>query len=98
MIPGHSRSAPLETIEGKSRGAHACREIISGSARVSDAGFCVSPKQSFLWALKNFQKSVMARRHHQHARRARYPGKPVCDRLLLLTYVSSNYREQRKPK
>src|SRR5437870_7874175 len=42
-------------------------ESLPGSTRVSRVGFGVSPKQSL-------QKSVMTRRHRQHARRVRYPG------------------------
>jgi len=44
------------------------RARILGSARVSRAGFGVSPKQSF-------RKSAKAGRFRQHARRVRYPGK-----------------------
>src|SRR5437773_7033901 len=42
-------------------------------ARTSRAGFGVSPKRTLPWNWKNFRKPVMARRHHQHARRVRYP-------------------------
>src|SRR5438874_3441457 len=58
---------------------------LSGSARVSRAGFGVSPKQSF-------GKSAMARRHRQRARRARYPG--ACIFALLLSSVSFICRAQ----
>jgi hypothetical protein len=43
------------------------RAIIPGSARVSRAGFGVSPKQS------SREKSSKAGRFRQHAGRARYP-------------------------
>src|SRR5438128_5615014 len=49
------------------------RPVCPGSARVSRAGFGVSPKRTLPCNWKNFQKPVMARRHHQHARRVRYP-------------------------
>jgi vitamin B12 transporter len=49
------------------------RPVWPGSARVSRAGFGVSPKRTLPWNRKNFRKPVMARRHHQHAKRVRYP-------------------------
>ena len=52
--------------------------IVLGSARVSRAGDCVSQSRTLL-------KVVLARHQNRHARRARYPAKSVCDRLLLLT-------------
>src|SRR5438445_1549402 len=45
-----------------------------GSARVSRAGFGVSPKQSF-------SKSAIARCNRQHARRMRSPERPCSRRL-----------------
>jgi vitamin B12 transporter len=50
----------------------------SGSASVSDAGFGVAPKRSFLKASISAsriaqEKSAIARRARQHPRRARYP-------------------------
>jgi vitamin B12 transporter len=51
--------------------------FLSGSARVSRVGFGVSPKQSF-------EKSAMARRHRQRARRARSPGGWIVALLLFI--------------
>jgi vitamin B12 transporter len=51
--------------------------FLSGSARVSRVGFGVSPKQSF-------EKSAMARRHRQRARRARSPGGWIFALLLFI--------------
>jgi vitamin B12 transporter len=53
--------------------------FLSGSARVSRVGFGVSPKQSF-------EKSAMARRHRQRARRARSPGGWI---FALLLFIAS---------
>ena len=61
-----------------------CGRRVSSSARVSRTGDCVSQ-------LPSFSKVVLARRQksesdwRSHGRRARYPHKSVCDRLLLLT-------------
>jgi len=55
-----------------------CFRGLKGSARVSRAGFGVSPKRTFLempFAIVCAipEKFAMARRHRQHARRVRYP-------------------------
>src|SRR5436309_15092433 len=62
----------------KSAQRHSFSRKSLGSARVSRVGFGVSPKQPFLtmrvqshWARK--EKSAIARRNRQHARRVRYP-------------------------
>ncbi len=81
----HGRSTSREIREDKSRFVHAHRDTIPGSARVSRVGDGVSPSQAFGNSSSSTAKFVSARRRNQHARRARYPGKPVCDRLLFLT-------------
>ncbi len=79
------------------------RPVCPGSARVSRAGFGVSPKRTLLWNWKNFRKPVMARRHHQHARRVRYPElyrdarEQIAICLLLFLATSICYAQDSSP-
>jgi vitamin B12 transporter len=60
-----------------------------GSTRVSRVGFGVSPKQSF-------EKSAIARRNRQHARRVRYPERwrASLPGLLLLSFASALWAQE----
>ena len=72
-------------------------------ARTSRAGFGVSPKRTLPWNWKNFRKPVMARRHHQHARRVRYPElyrdarEQIAICLLLFLTTSICYAQDSSP-
>src|SRR5205809_7345486 len=72
-------------------------------ARTSRAGFGVSPKRTLPWNWKNFRKPVMARRHHQHARRVRYPElyrdarEQIAICLLLFLATSICYAQDSSP-
>src|SRR5438067_6093693 len=72
-------------------------------ARTSRAGFGVSPKRTLPWNWKNFRKPVMARRHHQHARRVRYPElyrdarEQIAICLLLFLATSICYAQYASP-
>src|SRR6266567_3795028 len=79
------------------------RPVCPGSERVSRAGFGVSPKRTLPWNWKNFRKPVMARRHHQHARRVRYPElyrdarEQIAICLLLFLATSICYAQDSSP-